>query len=101
LTDAGLGPLQDRQAHVAQEQELARRTRQRSPRIEAGEGRKVALDHVRTGFEVDVVPRGVDRDPRIVLTDRDQDVVARDRHGTGGLGRWVADPLPGCPVEGQ
>ena len=77
--DPGLRSCPDRQPDIAQHQELARRTGQGAARIEAGQGRKVALDHVRPGFEVDVVPRRMDRDAGIVVTDGDQDVVARDR----------------------
>jgi len=77
--DAGLGPGADRQPDVAQQQEFAGRAGQCAPRVEAGQGGELALEGVRPRFEVDVVPVGVDRDAGVVVGDRNEDVVTRDR----------------------
>ena len=99
--DTRLGPRPDRQPDVAQEQELPRRPGQRAAGVEAGQRRQLALERIWAAFEVDVVPRCVDGDAGVVVADRDQHVVARDRQGAGRAGGRVIEALPGGAVERQ
>ena len=99
--DAGLGPRADRQPDVAQHQELARRPGQRAAGVEAGQRRQLALERVRPRLEVDVVPRRVDRDARVVVGDRDRMSSLGIVSDPAAWAAGVVEALPGGAVERQ
>ena len=97
--NAGLGPIAERQADVAQGHEFAGRPGQRAAGIEPGHRRQLALEGIWPGVQDDVVPCGMDADLGLVIGDREQDVVERDDHAAGVHWGRVIEGLPGALFE--
>ena len=84
-------------ADVAQEHELAGRSREGAPGVVARQRRQLALEHVRADLEPEGVPLRVDRDGRVVVGDGDEHVV--DRRSSYRRRAAVREPVERLPAD--
>jgi hypothetical protein len=86
-----LEAVEQRQVHVAQEHERARRAGEGSSGVEAWHRGQLALEAVRAGVDRHGVPRCVHRSWHVLVRDRDDDLVDDERLGADRAGRATVE----------
>ena len=86
---------------VPEQHELTARAGQGASRVEAGQGRQLARDQVRADDQADRVEGRMHRGRRVLVGDRDQQVVDRDRRDAARARVDAAERGPGRVDDGQ